>query len=82
MKKKLKKSHNAEKTERGTFCDFSTSILSQNAKKIEGNLLRKKIPERVQFGVFLKFCITFGVELFWSLQVYRKIFLKNTDEKP
>ena len=29
--------------------------------------------KRVQFGGFLKFCITFGVELFWSLQVYRKI---------
>ena len=40
MKKKLeKKSHNAEKTERGTYWDFSTSILSQNSKKIEGGPL-------------------------------------------
>ena len=29
-----KKSHNAEKTERGTLWDFSTSVLSE--KKIEG----------------------------------------------
>ena len=30
------------------------------------------LGQRVQFGVFLKFCRTFGVKLFWSLQVYRK----------
>ena len=30
------------------------------------------LGQRVQFGGFLKFCRTFGVELFWSLQVYRK----------
>ena len=30
------KSHNAEKTERGTLWDFSTSVLSQNSEKIEG----------------------------------------------
>ena len=29
-----------------------------------------------QFGVSLKFCRAFGVELFWSLQVYRKKFKK------
>ena len=28
----VKKSHSAEKTERGTFWDFPTSILSQNQK--------------------------------------------------
>ena len=38
--------------------------------------------QRVQFGVFLKFCRTFGVELYWSLQVYRKFFLKKKHEKP
>ena len=27
------------------------------------------LGQRVQFGVFLKFCITFGVELFWSLWI-------------
>ena len=41
MKKKFeKKSHNAEKTESGTLWDFSTSILSENTKKIEGGTLR------------------------------------------
>ena len=42
-KKILKKSHNAEKTERGDPWDFSTSILSQNSKKIEGGTLAKKV---------------------------------------
>ena len=37
MKKKLeKKSHNAEKTERVDLWGFSTSILSQNIKKLKG----------------------------------------------
>ena len=31
-----KKSHNAEKTERGNFWDFSTSIVSKNIKKLRG----------------------------------------------
>ena len=31
-----KKSHNAEKTERGTLWDFSTSVLSENSKKLKG----------------------------------------------
>ena len=34
-----KKSHNAEKTERGALWDFSTSILSQNIKKLKGDPL-------------------------------------------
>ena len=33
----LKKSHNAEKTERGTLWDFSTYILWQNIKKLKGD---------------------------------------------
>ena len=33
----------------------------------------------VQFGAFLKFCRTFGLELFWSLQVYRKKLTKSHD---
>ena len=37
------------------------------------------LGQRVQFGVFLKFCITFGVELFWSLQVYRKTLTRSHD---
>ena len=37
------------------------------------------LGQRVQFGGFLKFCRTFGVELFWSLQVHRKKFkIKRT----
>ena len=41
VKKNLfeKKSHNAEKTERGDPLDFSTSVLSENSKKIEGGTL-------------------------------------------
>ena len=38
------------------------------------------LGQRVQFGVFLKFCIIFGVELFWSLQVYRKKSVVFRDE--
>ena len=34
--KNEKKSHNAEKTERGTLWDFSTSILLKKLQKIEG----------------------------------------------
>ena len=37
--KSRKKSHNAEKTERGTLWDFSTSILSQKIRKIESGTL-------------------------------------------
>ena len=32
------------------------------------------LGQLVQFSVFLNICRIFGVELFWSLQVYRKIF--------
>ena len=45
-----KKAHNAEKTERGTLCGFSTSILPQNIKKLERgpfaekNNFDKKVP--------------------------------------
>ena len=35
-----------KKTERGTLWDFSTSILSQNIKKMQGDPLRKKIPKK------------------------------------
>ena len=44
-----------------------------------GTVSFSSLGQRVKFGVSLKFCRTFfGVELFWSLQVYQK----NTDEKP
>ena len=53
-----KKSHNAEKTERGTLWDFPTSILSQNSKKNEGGhwgkiFFRKKsltMPKKTERG--------------------------------
>ena len=39
-----KKSHNAEKTERGTIWDFSNTILSKNIKKLKvGPFDEKKI---------------------------------------
>ena len=38
------------------------------------------LGQRVQFGVFLKFCRTFGAELFWPLQVYRN-FVSGVSEK-
>ena len=38
-----KRSHNAEKTERGILWDFSTSILSENINKMEGDLLLKNV---------------------------------------
>ena len=43
-----KKSHSAEKTGRGNFWDFPTSILSQNSKKVEGGdpLKKKKFREK------------------------------------
>ena len=52
-------SHNAEKTERGTLWDFSTSILSVNIKNLKrdpsGNFLKKdsqslKFSKGVPFG--------------------------------
>ena len=45
------KSHNAEKLKGGTFWDFSTSILSQNIKKMQGGpfgekfFFRKKVSQ-------------------------------------
>ena len=42
-----KKSHNAEeKLKGGTLWDFSTSILSQNIKKMQGDPLGKKFFEK------------------------------------
>ena len=100
----LKKSQNAKKTEMGTLRDFSTSILSQNSKKLKEdslgeNCFRKSLAmpkklkrgpfsldrycmlrgkpfwfsslgQQVQLGVFQN--VELSVELFWSLQVYRK----------
>ena len=40
------KSNNVKKTEGGTLCIFSTSILSPNVKKIEGKNLRKKVSRK------------------------------------
>ena len=65
-KKLKKKSRNAEKTERGD--PWSCPVLYLREKPVWFSSL----GQGVQFGGFLKFCKTFGVELFWSLQVYRK----------
>ena len=58
-----KKSHNAEKTEKGNIWDFSKSILSKNIKKLkvgpfgEKTITEKSITEpKIHFGTveFLK----------------------------
>ena len=41
-----KKSHNAEKIERGSLWDFSTSIQSENIKKLKGDPLVKFFFEK------------------------------------
>ena len=47
MKKKFeKKSHNAVKTEGGPFGIFQDPFCHKNPKKLKGNPLRKKIPEK------------------------------------
>ena len=68
---------------------YEKNLKSHNAKKTEGGTLWSRpgivcyaetfssLGQRVQFDVFSKFCRTSGVELFRSLQVYRKIFLKT-----
>ena len=38
------------------------------------------LGQGVQFGVSSKYCRTFGVELFWSLQVYRKKTLTKSHD--
>ena len=49
-----KKYHNAKKTERGTLWDFSTSILSQNSKKLKEDPLRKKNFPKISLAVLKK----------------------------
>ena len=51
MKKFFKKSHNAEKKLKvGNVWDFSTSILSQNFKKMKGGPFEKKIPKKMSLN--------------------------------
>ena len=55
-----KKSHNAEKTERGDPLDFSTSVLSENSKKIEGGpfgefFFEKKVSQRRKYSKAVPF---------------------------
>ena len=55
-----KKSYNAEKLKGGTLWDFSTSILSQNIKKMQGGPFREKnfskkslaVPKKMKGGPF------------------------------
>ena len=69
-----KKSHNAEKTERGD--PLVSPGMVCYAEKQEKPFWFSSLGQIVQFGAII-FCRTF-VELFWSAQVV----LKNTDEKP
>ena len=45
MKNNCEKVSQCQKTERGDW-DFSTSILSQNSKKIEGGPFGEKLPKK------------------------------------
>ena len=56
-----------KKTERGTLWPLPVSYVTRETFLVQ--FLR---PTGTIFGVFLKFCRTFGVVLFWSLRVYRK----------
>ena len=79
----------------GPFGEFFSRKKSRNAKKTERGgpfgLIRycmlpgkpfwfSSLGQRVQFGGFVKFCRTFGVELFWSFQVYRKKTLTKSHD--
>ena len=82
-----KKSHNAEKTERGTLWDFSTYILSQNSKKwrgtLGGKLSRKKslaMPKKIERRPLLSSGIvcyagTFFGSLPWANRGNLKFFI-------
>ena len=63
MKKKLKKSLTEPKIlKKDRYCMLRGKLFWFSSQ-----------GQRVQFvDVFLRFCRSFGVELFWSLQVYRK----------
>ena len=77
--KKMKKSHNAEKTESGDSLVTSSSVCY--AKK--GATLIVQFPgTKCTLWRLPKFCRTFGyqsIELFWSLQVYQKTLMKSHD---
>ena len=64
-----KKSRKAEKTKRGTLWSRSVLYVTRETFLVQF--------KRVQFGIFLKFNRSFEVELFWSLQVYRKKYFKK-----
>ena len=71
----FEKSHNAEKIEKGTLCDFSTFILSQKHKQIEGDPLEKKdseksltMPKKLKRGPFglVRYCMIRGKPFWFS----------------
>ena len=67
-----KKSGSATKNERGPFSLVRYCML-------RGKLFWfSSLGQRIQFGVFLNF-VELLVELFWSLQVYRKKLTKSHD---
>ena len=74
MKKSQKKSHNAKKLKGEPFGLVRYCVLRGKP------IWFSSLGQRVQFGVFLKFCRTFGAELFWPLQVYRN-FVSGLSEK-
>ena len=62
MKKNFfeKKSHNAEKIERGDPLDFSTSVLSKTPEKLKGGpcgeiFFRKKVSQRQKYSKAVPF---------------------------
>ena len=66
-----------KKTERGTLWDFSTSILSQNSKKIEGGPFGEKfyekclaVPKKIEKGDPL---VSPGMVCYTSFKLVRKI---------
>ena len=68
-----KKSRNAKKNETGEGPFGLVRFCMLHGK----HFWFSSLGQRVQFGDFFKFCRTFAVELFWSLQMNR-IFLEKT----
>ena len=74
-KKILENSHNAEKKLKGAPFGLVRYCMLRGK-----HFWFSSLGQRVQFGGFVKFCRSFGVELFWSLQVYRKKTLTKSHD--
>ena len=81
-KKKLgKKSHNAEKLKEGTLWGFSTSVLSQNIKKLKGkNFFRKSlaVPKKMKGSRGKKTGKTFMVQSLGQIVQFGAIIFCRT----